>query len=229
MTISRRSAGVTRDSVVRRAVVRGAGRVNRRSTGRCGPCLVAALSSPELCRRCCRGNYGTLAWLCHCCHVSSLLTETLQGLQAGVCGNRGRRRRWRASARDSILPAASDRACDWCSLLDRLRVRRDDPPRSDLGIGSDAGRLLPTTRRRARPDRQHLPHLYFHCWEYEALAATVLLARGGLVHLSLRFVRPALDELLWMSLMRDLTREQASVLLYVIGSSDGIGVVVRAA
>ncbi|MFE3002683.1 DUF5677 domain-containing protein [Nocardia sp. NPDC059246] len=58
--------------------------------------------------------------------------------------------------------------------------------------------------------------------QLEALDATVLLAKGGLGHLSVGFVRPALDELLWMLWVKDLSQQDAQDLLNTMGIWDGI-------
>jgi hypothetical protein len=55
-----------------------------------------------------------------------------------------------------------------------------------------------------------------------ALDATVVLARAGLGHLAVGFVRPALDELLWMLWVKDLSQQNAQDLLMAMGRSDGI-------
>lgn len=58
--------------------------------------------------------------------------------------------------------------------------------------------------------------------QFEALDATVVLAKAGLGHLAVGFVRPALDELLWMLWMKDLPQQDAQDLLKAMGRSDGI-------
>ncbi|MFG1777647.1 DUF5677 domain-containing protein [Micromonospora sp. NPDC049048] len=58
--------------------------------------------------------------------------------------------------------------------------------------------------------------------QLEALDATVVLAKVGLGHLAVGFIRPALDELLWMLWVKDLPQEDAQNLLMVMGRSDGI-------
>ncbi|MGY5210075.1 DUF5677 domain-containing protein [Nocardia gipuzkoensis] len=56
----------------------------------------------------------------------------------------------------------------------------------------------------------------------EALDATVVLAKAGLGHLAVGFVRPALDELLWMLWVKDLPQQEAQDLLMAMGYSDAI-------
>lgn len=58
--------------------------------------------------------------------------------------------------------------------------------------------------------------------QFEALDATVVLARAGLGHLAVGFVRPALDELLWMLWVKDLSRDDAQGLLMAMGRFDAI-------
>ncbi|MFI6777329.1 DUF5677 domain-containing protein [Nocardia sp. NPDC050412] len=58
--------------------------------------------------------------------------------------------------------------------------------------------------------------------QLEALDATVVLAKAGLGHLAVGFVRPALDELLWMLWVKDLPQQHAQELLTAMGRSDGI-------
>ncbi|MFF0721864.1 DUF5677 domain-containing protein [Micromonospora sp. NPDC003816] len=58
--------------------------------------------------------------------------------------------------------------------------------------------------------------------QLEALDATVVLAKVGLGHLAVGFIRPALDELLWMLWVKDLPQQDAQNLLMVMGQSDGI-------
>jgi hypothetical protein len=58
--------------------------------------------------------------------------------------------------------------------------------------------------------------------QFEALDATVVLAKAGLGHLAVGFVRPALDELLWMLWVKELPQHDAQDLLMAMGRSDGI-------
>lgn len=58
--------------------------------------------------------------------------------------------------------------------------------------------------------------------QFEALDATVVLAKAGFGHLAVGFVRPALDELLWMLWIKDLPRKDANNLLSTMGRSDAI-------
>lgn len=58
--------------------------------------------------------------------------------------------------------------------------------------------------------------------QLEALDATVVLAKAGLGHLAVGFVRPALDELLWMLWVKDLPQQDAQDLLMAMGRSDAI-------
>ena len=58
--------------------------------------------------------------------------------------------------------------------------------------------------------------------QLEALDATVVLAKTGLGHLAVGFVRPALDELLWMLWVNDLAQQDAKELLMTMGHSDAI-------
>jgi hypothetical protein len=58
--------------------------------------------------------------------------------------------------------------------------------------------------------------------QFEALDATVVLVKAGLGHLAVGFVRPALDELLWMLWVKDLSKRDAQDLLMTMGRSDGI-------
>lgn len=58
--------------------------------------------------------------------------------------------------------------------------------------------------------------------QLDALDATVMLARNNLGHLTVGFVRPALDELLWLSWVKDLPIEKSQQLLMLMGSSDAI-------
>lgn len=58
--------------------------------------------------------------------------------------------------------------------------------------------------------------------QFEALNATVALAKAKLGHLAVGFIRPALDELLWMLWVKDLPRKDVQQLLMAMGRSDGI-------
>ncbi|MEU4673921.1 DUF5677 domain-containing protein [Amycolatopsis sp. NPDC023774] len=58
--------------------------------------------------------------------------------------------------------------------------------------------------------------------QLEALDATVVLTKAGLGHLAVGFVRPALDELLWMLWIKDLPHRDAQDLLMAMGRSDAI-------
>lgn len=58
--------------------------------------------------------------------------------------------------------------------------------------------------------------------QFEALDATVVLVKAGLGHLAVGFVRPALDELLWMLWVKDLSQQNAQQLLVAMGRSDAI-------
>lgn len=49
--------------------------------------------------------------------------------------------------------------------------------------------------------------------QLEALDATAALAAAGLGHLTVGFIRPALDELLWMLWVKDLPQMEAQELL----------------
>jgi len=56
--------------------------------------------------------------------------------------------------------------------------------------------------------------------QQEALEASVQLARSGLGHLIVSFIRPAPAELLWMSFMRDLDQAEAQKLMGAMGHWD---------
>ncbi len=56
--------------------------------------------------------------------------------------------------------------------------------------------------------------------QQEALEATLQLARAGLGHLTVSFIRPALDELLWMSFLKDQDQAQAQKLMIAMGQWD---------
>lgn len=58
--------------------------------------------------------------------------------------------------------------------------------------------------------------------QLEALDATVVLAKVGLGNLAVGFVRPALDELLWMLWVKDLPQRDVQNLLMAMGRSDAI-------
>ncbi|WP_258948168.1 DUF5677 domain-containing protein [Lentzea californiensis] len=58
--------------------------------------------------------------------------------------------------------------------------------------------------------------------QLEALDATVVLAKTGLGHLAVGFVRPALDELLWLLWVNHLPLQEAQDLLMTMGRSDGL-------
>ena len=55
----------------------------------------------------------------------------------------------------------------------------------------------------------------------EALGASLLLIDGGLGHLSVGFVRPALDEWLWLAFLGGLDPAKANELLEAMGRYDG--------
>jgi hypothetical protein len=57
--------------------------------------------------------------------------------------------------------------------------------------------------------------------QLEALEASVQLARMSLGHLAAGFIRPALDELLWMSFLKDLGGPAANKLMSAMGVWDG--------
>jgi hypothetical protein len=56
--------------------------------------------------------------------------------------------------------------------------------------------------------------------QLEALDASVIMARNELGHLAVGLVRPALDEVLWMSWLRDLPTDASQRLLNVLGQFD---------
>ncbi|MBY8864049.1 hypothetical protein K7711_46835 [Nocardia sp. CA2R105] len=58
--------------------------------------------------------------------------------------------------------------------------------------------------------------------QLEALEASVVLVKAGFGHLAVGFVRPALDELLWIDWIKDLPRAEAHELLSDMGSFDGV-------
>jgi hypothetical protein len=58
--------------------------------------------------------------------------------------------------------------------------------------------------------------------QFEALDAAVALAKAELGHLAVGFIRPALDELLWMLWIKDLPQQDAQELLTTMGRSDAI-------
>ncbi|MEU7753649.1 DUF5677 domain-containing protein [Micromonospora sp. NPDC049171] len=74
----------------------------------------------------------------------------------------------------------------------------------------------------AWPDLRRIAVNYILRRQLEALDATVVLAKVGLGHLAVGFVRPALDELLWMLWVKDLPQQDAQNLLMAMGWSDGI-------
>jgi hypothetical protein len=73
-----------------------------------------------------------------------------------------------------------------------------------------------------RTNRRSQPVGHFLRRQFEALDATVVLAKAGLGHLAVGFVRPALEELLWMLWVKDLPRKDANDLLMAMGHSDAI-------
>jgi hypothetical protein len=74
----------------------------------------------------------------------------------------------------------------------------------------------------AWPDLRRIAVNYILRRQFEALDATVVLAKAGLGHLAVGFVRPALDELLWMLWVKDLPQQDAQDLLSAMGTSDTI-------
>nr|WP_269440825.1 DUF5677 domain-containing protein [Micromonospora tarapacensis] len=74
----------------------------------------------------------------------------------------------------------------------------------------------------AWPDLRRIAVNYILRRQLEALDATVVLAKVGLGHLAVGFVRPALDELLWMLWVKDLPQQDAQNLLMAMGRSHGI-------
>ncbi|QOC94354.1 DUF5677 domain-containing protein [Micromonospora craniellae] len=74
----------------------------------------------------------------------------------------------------------------------------------------------------AWPDLRRIAVNYILRRQLEALDATVVLAKVGLGHLAVGFVRPALDELLWMLWVKDLPQQDVQNLLMAMGRSDGI-------
>ncbi|WP_431728880.1 DUF5677 domain-containing protein [Verrucosispora sp. TAA-831] len=74
----------------------------------------------------------------------------------------------------------------------------------------------------AWPDLRRIAVNYILRRQLEALDATVVLAKVGLGHLAVGFVRPALDELLWMLWVKDLPQQDAQNLLMAMGRSDAI-------
>lgn len=58
--------------------------------------------------------------------------------------------------------------------------------------------------------------------QLEALGASVSLAHDDLGHLAVGFVRPALDELLWILWLNTLTQGDAQEILFASGRSDGL-------
>jgi hypothetical protein len=56
--------------------------------------------------------------------------------------------------------------------------------------------------------------------QLEALDASLILARNDLGHLAVGFVRPALDEVVWMSWLKDLPTDASQRLLNVLGQFD---------
>lgn len=58
--------------------------------------------------------------------------------------------------------------------------------------------------------------------QLEALDATVTLVRADLGHLAVTYVRPALDELLWLAWLDSIPQELSNQLLSAMGRSDAI-------
>src|SRR5215207_833442 len=56
--------------------------------------------------------------------------------------------------------------------------------------------------------------------QMESLEASVKLAQSGLGHLGAGFIRPALDELLWMSYLKNMEHTDAQELMSVMGVWD---------
>jgi hypothetical protein len=72
----------------------------------------------------------------------------------------------------------------------------------------------------AETDQRLLATNYILRRQLEGLDASVQLARTGLGHLAVGFVRPALDELLWMSFLKTLDAEVSQRLFNIMGKFD---------
>lgn len=76
------------------------------------------------------------------------------------------------------------------------------------------------TWNRMNDDLRLLATNYLVRRQLEAIDAALLLTRGELGHMAVGFVRPALDELLWLTWMVTLSRDTAQRLLVAMGRSD---------
>lgn len=58
--------------------------------------------------------------------------------------------------------------------------------------------------------------------QLESLDAALALAKTGLGHLAVSFVRPALEEMIWLKYLADLSKEDASKVLLAMGNNDSL-------
>jgi len=58
--------------------------------------------------------------------------------------------------------------------------------------------------------------------QLESLDAALALAKMGLGHLAVSFVRPALEEMSWLKYLTDLSEEDANKILLAMGNNDGL-------